>query len=90
MATAKVKNITFSLPVEVIEKLKDYAKCNYIPSMNSAVKEAIENYVRKIEKEQLAKEMIEASKDSIFMQDLEDSMCSFEISDNEMELKQEW
>lgn len=87
---AKVKNVTFSLPIEIIEKFKEYAKCNYIPSMNSGVKEALEEFVKKIEKDKLAKEMLEASKDSLFMQDLEESMYVFESSDKEMELKQDW
>ncbi|MBN1468548.1 MAG: hypothetical protein JW924_07465 [Fusobacteriaceae bacterium] len=87
---SKAKNVTFSLPIEVIEKLKEYAKNNYISSMNSGVKEAIEDYMKKIEKEQLAKKMIEASKDNMFMEDLEESMRSFEFSDNEMELKDNW
>ena len=87
---SKVKNITFSLPIEVIEKLKEYTKKNYITSMNSCVKEALEDYIKKIEKEQLEREMIEAARDDIFMQDLEESMHSFEFSDNEMELKEEW
>jgi len=89
MAT-RVKNITFSLPVEIIERFREYAKCNYIPSMNSGAKEALEAYMKKIEKDKFAKEMLEASKDSIFMQDLEESMCSFESSDKEMEMKQDW
>lgn len=87
---SKAKNVTFSLPLEVIEKLKEYAKNNYISSMNSGVKEAIEDYMKKIEKEQLAKKMVEASKDNMFMEDLEESMRSFEFSDNEMELKDNW
>jgi predicted regulator of Ras-like GTPase activity (Roadblock/LC7/MglB family) len=84
------KNITFSLPVEIIEKFREYAKCNYIPSINSGVKEALEAYMKKIEKDKLEKEMLEASKDNMFMQDLEDSMCAFESADKEMEMKQEW
>jgi predicted DNA-binding protein len=87
---AKVKNVTFSLPIDVIEKLKIYANNNYINSMNSGVKEAIEDYIKKIEKQKLAKEMIEASKDIMFMKDLEDSMQAFEFSDNEMELNEDW
>ncbi len=81
--SGKVKNITFSLPVELVEKFRDYAKNNYIPSVNSAVKEALEQYSTKIEKEKLRKEMMEASKDPLFMKDLEDSMKAFESSDAE-------
>jgi hypothetical protein len=78
---SQVKNVTFSLPVELLEKFKDYAKNNYIPSLNAGVKEALEEYAGRIDKEKLYKQMSEAAKDPLFMKDLEDSMKSFESSD---------
>ncbi len=87
----KVKNITFSLPTDLIEKYRDYAKSNYIPSVNAGVKEALEEYSRKIEKEKLKNEMIKAVKDPLFMQDLEENMRAFESSDQETTgRKMEW
>jgi len=85
-----VKNATFSLPVDLLERLKDYAKNHEIPSLNAGVKEALEEYSRKIEKEKLRKRMDEASQDPLFMKDLEDSMKSFEDSDAEIARRQEW
>ncbi len=82
MAT-KVKNVTFSLPTELMEKYKSYAKSSYIPSVNAGVKEALEEYSLKIEKDKLKKEMMKAAKDPIFVQDLEESMRAFEYSDIE-------
>jgi len=82
MAT-KVKNVTFSLPIDLMEKYKTYAKGSYIPSVNAGVKEALEEYSRKIEKEKLKKEMMKAAKDPLFVQDLEESMRVFEYSDLE-------
>ena len=79
----KVKNVTFSLPTDLMEKYKAYAKSNYIPSVNAGVKEALEEYSRKIEKEKLKKEMIKAAKDPLFVQDLDESMRAFESSDLE-------
>ena len=89
MAT-NVKNATFSLPVDLLERLKVYAKNHEIPSLNAGVKEALEEYSRKIEKEKLRKRMDEASQDPLFMKDLEDSMKSFEDSDAEIARRQEW
>lgn len=83
MATT-LKNVTFSLPVELIEKFKEFAKNNYIPSMNAGIKEALEEYSKMIEKEMLKKKMTEAANDSLFMEDLKDSMLSFELSDKEI------
>ncbi|MHB1393063.1 MAG: ribbon-helix-helix domain-containing protein [Clostridia bacterium] len=83
MATT-LKNVTFSLPVELIEKFKEFAKNNYIPSLNAGVKEALEDYSKMIEKEMLKKKMTEAANDSLFMEDLNDSMLAFELSDKEI------
>jgi predicted DNA-binding protein len=83
MATT-IKNVTFSLPTELIEKLKEFAKNDYIPSLNAGVKEALEEYTRTIEKEILKNKMMEAAKDPLFMQDLTDSMNSFDYADKEI------
>jgi hypothetical protein len=48
------------------------------------VKQALEEYSKKIEKEKLYKTMLEALKDPIFMKDLEDSMRDFDVSDTEL------
>ena len=79
--SGKVKNVTFSLPTDLMEKYKDYAISNYIPSVNAGVKEALEEYSVKIEKEKLRMEMMKAAKDPLFIQDLEESMRAFESSD---------
>lgn len=79
----KLKNITFSLPVDLIDKLKEYSEKNYIPSVSSAVREALQLYSKTIEKENLYKEMKEASKDPLFMEDLNESMDAFTVSDGE-------
>ena len=89
MAT-NVKNATFSLPVTLLERMKDYAKNQDIPSLNAGVREALEEYSKKIEKEKLLKRMKEASLDPLFMKDLEDSMNAFEASDAEIGRQQEW
>ncbi len=81
---AKLKNVTFSLPVDLVEKYKAYAQNNYIPSVNAGVREALEEYAAKIEKEKLKIEMMQAAQDPLFMQDLAESMRAFESSDLEV------
>lgn len=78
-----VKNYTFSLPIELLNRLKEYSSSGYVPSVNSAVKEAIESYVKDIEKQKLYDEMKAASQDPLFMADLEDSMNYFSYTDFE-------
>lgn len=84
MATQKKKNYTFSLPVDLLEKFRQYAEEKYIPSMNAGVKEALEIYSQKIQKEKLRNEMTKAVEDPMFMEDLEESMKTFESSDDEI------
>lgn len=79
----KLKNVTFSLPVDLIDKLKEYSEKNYIPSVSSAVREALQLYSKTIEKENLYREMKEASKDPLFMEDLNEIMDAFTVSDDE-------
>lgn len=79
----KLKNVTFSLPADLLEELKEYVKYDCIPSVNAGVREALEEYTVKLKKEILAREMEKASKDPLFMKDLEDSMKAFEAADNE-------
>jgi hypothetical protein len=82
--TAANKNVTFSLPTELMDKLKVYVENDYIPSLAAGVKEALECYTKTIEKEILKKKMLEASKDPLFMRDLNESMSSFDYSDKEI------
>lgn len=79
----QVKNATFSLPVELLEKFREYAQQNYISSVNAGVREAMEEYILRIEKEKLHLDMLEAAKDPLFMKDLEDNMEAFAGTDRE-------
>jgi DNA replicative helicase MCM subunit Mcm2 (Cdc46/Mcm family) len=80
---SKAKNVTFTLPPELIEKYKYYVQKNVIPSMNAGVKEALEEYSIRMDKEMLKSEMLKASNDPLFMKDLEVSMNAFESIDEE-------
>jgi flavin-dependent dehydrogenase len=80
---AKSKNVTFNLPPELIDKYKVYVKSNFIPSVNAGVKEALEEYSKRIEKEMLKKEMQKAAKDPLFLDDLNESMKDFERIDTD-------
>ena len=78
-----VKNYTFSLPIDLLSKIKHYSNEGRIPSVNAAVKEAIENYVKTVEKQNLYIEMKEAAIDPLFMDDLENAMNDFSHTDFE-------
>ena len=78
-----IKNYTFSLPIDLLNKLKKYSSDGYVPSINAAVKEAIETYVKQIEKKTLFNEMKAAAQDPLFIQDLEEAMNDFSLTDFE-------
>lgn len=64
-----------------MDELKRYVEYDRIPSVNAGVRE--EEYTVRLRKEMLAKEMEKASKDPLFMKDLEDCMKDFEAADIE-------
>jgi predicted DNA-binding protein len=78
-----VKNYTFSLPIDLLNKLKIFSKDGYVPSVNAAVKEAIESYVVTLEKQNLYASMKEAANNPMFIKDLEDAINDFSCSDFE-------
>ncbi len=78
-----IKNYTFSLPIDLLNKLKKYSTDGYVPSVNAAVKEAIETYVKQIEKQTLYNQMKAAAQDPIFIKDLEEAMNDFSLTDFE-------
>jgi len=79
----KTKNYTFSLPPELLDRLKIHAQKGYVPSVNSAVRKAIESYVVQIDKENLYKQMKEAAENPAFIDDLESTMADFSYVDDE-------
>ena len=78
-----VKNYTFSLPIDLLNKLKKYSTEGYVPSVNAAVKDALESYVKQVEKHNLYNQMKTAAQDPMFMHDLEEVMNDFSYTDFE-------
>jgi hypothetical protein len=81
---SKQKNVTFSLPEDVVDKIRGYVEEKYIPSLNAGVKEALEEYTAKLEKLKFKKAMELASKDPLFINDIENTMAAFEKPDMEI------
>ena len=81
---SKQKNVTFSLPEEVVDKIRGYVEEDYIPSLNAGVKEALEEYIVKLDRLKFRKAMEQASKDPLFIKDIENTMAAFEKSDMEI------
>ncbi len=80
---AKLKNVTFSLPENLIDSYRQLAQNNQVASMNAAVREAMEAYIAEKRQEQLLHEMEEAAKDPLFMEDLNETMRAFALADQD-------
>jgi Arc/MetJ-type ribon-helix-helix transcriptional regulator len=80
---AKLKNVTVSLPIDLIDKIKTYVLKGYLPSINACVRQSLDLYLNKLEQEYLELAMREAVQDPLFMQDLTESMRDFKDIDSE-------
>lgn len=67
MNTSETTRFTATLPVSVIEELKALAQANQIPSVNFAIRQAVDDYLEKARKEKYDAMMKEAAKDEAFM-----------------------
>lgn len=76
-----LKNVTFSLPTDLVEKLKRHVNDLQLPSVNQVVREALEARVIELEREKLRLSMREAAKDPLFMKDMEECMAAFKYAD---------
>lgn len=81
--TSTLKNVTFSLPVEYIDKLREYSKSNIIPSMNAGIRDALDNYFKMQEKKKAYEIMKEASSDKLLLNDIKETMSAYNFSDEE-------
>ncbi|MCY6369328.1 hypothetical protein [Clostridium ganghwense] len=72
-----VENYTFSLPVNLLNKLNKYSNDGYASSINTAVEEAIKSYVKSIEKQKLYNEITAGSKDPLFSAELKNVLNNF-------------
>ena len=78
----KLKNITFSLPEHMIGKVRELAG-QYELSMNALVNNALETWLQQAEKDALAKAMLDASTDPLFMADMQNVSDDFQYADSD-------
>jgi len=76
---------TVVLPVEYVSDLKRLAADKVVPSVNAAIREAVETYIVNRKHEEYVKGMTAASKDPAFMESIRDIQKAFEYADNEVD-----
>ena len=77
------KKATFILSEEIVRQAKEMVEKGLFKSMNAFVESAIKDELEKIRKERIKKAIIEASKDPLFLSDIEEVERDFEYADFE-------
>lgn len=88
MANNSNTRFTTTLPIEYLEQLKEMAEAEQIPSINFAIREAIELYLKDIKKREYEVLMEEASQDKEFLDRTLECAEDFEFVDSEV--SDEW
>jgi Arc/MetJ-type ribon-helix-helix transcriptional regulator len=83
MTTAATKNVTFTLPTLLMQEVRDLVNRGKHPSINNLVREALECYVTEAKREELRRDMLEASQDPLFWADVKDCATAFRYTDRE-------
>ena len=67
MISTSMKNVTFALPTSIMQEIRDWVAKGQKPSINSLVREALERYLKDVREESIRPDMLEASKDPLFL-----------------------
>ena len=81
--SATVKNVSIALPVELMDRVRCFAREKANVSINNIVREALEKYLAEKRREEFRQDMLEASQDPLFLADAEKCMRDFENIDRE-------
>lgn len=76
---------TVVLPEQDLDMLKELVDGKAVPSVNAAVREAVEEYIVKTRKEIYRKGLIDAVNDPEFIKRTNENMDSYKNADREME-----
>lgn len=77
------KKATFILDEQVFAQAKEIVEKGLFKSMNAFVESAMKEELEKIKKERIKKAFIEASKDPLFLEDIEEVEKDFQYADFE-------
>ena len=72
---------TFIIKEEIMTQVKEAVKAGQYNSMTSFVENALKNEIRKLEKEKIIRELKEASKDPLFLADIEEIEDDYKYTD---------
>ncbi|BBB93539.1 ribbon-helix-helix domain-containing protein [Methylomusa anaerophila] len=82
------KNVTFSLPAELMDNIRKLVEEGYKTSINNLVREALEMYLKEVQQVQIREAMLRAAKDPLFQADVGE--CEFDFRHVDKECSIEW
>ena len=88
MNSTETARYTTTLPIGLLNELKDLAKSKQIPSVNFAIRQAVDDYLAQVKKKQYDALMKEAAKDEAFMK--RTMKCAEDFSFSDSEVQGEW
>lgn len=78
------KKATFVLDEGILEEAREIVREGAYKSLNALVQEAVLQLVKTVHKEKLRQSFLEASKDLLFLADIQEVEQDFEFSDEEV------
>ena len=85
MHNIKTTRYTATLPESFLDELKKLVKSHKVPSVNFAIRQAIDDYLMQIRKNQYDAMMKEAAKDEAFMNRTTKCNNDFVFADSEVQ-----
>jgi len=83
MATATTEKVTFALPTEMVRQMREVVQRGGVASQNAFVREALQHQLKRLREEEFAREMEEAARDPLFIQDMKECTHDFRFVDSE-------
>jgi Arc/MetJ-type ribon-helix-helix transcriptional regulator len=83
MSSRRLQRVTYSLPEDLIDRVRSVVKGGAAPSYSAFVEQALAARVRLVHEEQLAVAFRSAAADPEFLADVEHSMSGFDNGDAE-------
>lgn len=79
----KTKKVTFNLPIAVITEIDEIMNSGLVRSKNSLVEQALVKELKELKRQERKSLWQEASKDPLFMKDIDDVAVDFQYADAE-------
>jgi Arc/MetJ-type ribon-helix-helix transcriptional regulator len=85
MTARPKRKVTYSLPEELVESIASVVRDGAAPSYSAFVEEALNEGVRKAKEQALARAFRDASRDQVFLDDIDQTARAFRYIDSETE-----